>query len=130
MHRASTLSYHLSARSCTSLHFVTNKASSSLCPLFGRPLGSLNQSLWRSYSASGNSKKKPERDSKYAQLEERDIHFFNSVLQKDGAKSSLITDADTLATMNEDWMHQYKGNSRYLLEMQTHIVSFPICFAD
>ena len=61
----------------------------------------------RSYA----SMEKPPRDARYAKLEERDVQHFRSIVAD--PQASVVTDPDTLAPLNEDWLHKYRGYSKY-----------------
>ena len=54
---------------------------------------------------------KPPRDARYAKLEERDVQHFRSIVAD--PQASVVTDPDTLAPLNEDWLHKYRGYSKY-----------------
>lgn len=55
------------------------------------------------------------RDSRYKQLDDKDIEFFSSVLGQNG----LITNEDDLLFYNEDWMRKYRGQSKLVLKPKT-----------
>jgi hypothetical protein len=54
---------------------------------------------------------KPPRDARYAKLEERDVQHFRSIVAD--PQASVVTDPDALAPLNEDWLHKYRGYSKY-----------------
>jgi hypothetical protein len=55
------------------------------------------------------------RSPKYAQLEDRDIKFFQQILGPTG----VITDHDDLVPYNTDWMKKYQGKSQLALRPKT-----------
>lgn len=63
----------------------------------------------RSYA----SMEKPPRDARYTKLEERDVQHFRSIVAD--PQASVVTDPDALAPLNEDWLHKYRGYSKYYL---------------
>ena len=46
-----------------------------------------------------------QRSSRFATLGDKDISFFDSILKK----NQIITDADDLASNNQDWTKKFKG---------------------
>ncbi|EGC30035.1 hypothetical protein DICPUDRAFT_158305 [Dictyostelium purpureum] len=58
---------------------------------------------------------KPERDSKYATINNQDINYFQNILDK----HSVLTDPSDVEGFNQDWMKKYKGTSSLVLKPKT-----------
>ncbi|KAL4440007.1 hypothetical protein ABPG75_003008 [Micractinium tetrahymenae] len=54
----------------------------------------------------------PERDVRFATVQDADLRFFESVLGQGG----VVTDPHELAPFNKDWMGKYQGASRVALK--------------
>mmetsp|Transcript_90242 Transcript_90242/g.145935 ORF Transcript_90242/g.145935 Transcript_90242/m.145935 type:complete len:541 (+) Transcript_90242:82-1704(+) len=63
------------------------------------------------FPASRSASSTPVRSPLYAQIEERDVRFFEEILGKGG----VITDVDDLVPYNTDWMKKYQGQSKLAL---------------
>ena len=59
---------------------------------------------------------KVHRDERYKSLEEKDLKFFQQVLEDQHA---LVTEEDDLLFYNEDWMRKYRGQSKLVLKPKT-----------
>jgi FAD/FMN-containing dehydrogenase len=60
----------------------------------------------------------PTREPKYATLAPEDLAQFKKIFGSDSTHG-VVTDQETLASMNVDWMRKYKGHSKLALQPTT-----------
>ena len=56
-----------------------------------------------------------QRDPRFATLSDRDLTFFQSVLDKQG----VVTDKEAIEPYNQDWTKKYRGESKLVLRPKT-----------